>query len=337
MRPQLQEDVRGAPSLEDRNAVNPYAFIVGCPRSGTTLLRRMLDANREIAITRETHWIPKRLESRTGVRPDGRVAPGLLSSLLNDHRFRRMGLDEGELRSLVHEEPPPTYAAFVSAVFDLYGRAQSKALVGDKTPSYVTRIPMLHGLWPSARFVHLIRDGRDVVLSLLAWKRTKLPSRIPGWREQPVIAAALFWDRRVRLGVESGRGLGDRHYHEMRYESLITRPAEESARLCEFLGVPYDDAMLRFHEGRERHQPGLSAKKAWRPITPGLRDWRSEMGPRDVERFEAAAGELLEELGYRRAVARPRRDLVVLARRVRDSFAEALVADSAPVPRGWLS
>jgi hypothetical protein len=337
MLPQVKDDVRGAAPLEDDNAVNPYAFIVGCPRSGTTLLRRMLDAHREIAITRETHWIPKRLERRTGVRPDGRVTPELLSSLLSDDRFRRMGLDEAELRSLVHEEPPPTYAAFVSAVFDLYGRAQGKALAGDKTPAYVTRMSMLHGLWPSARFVHLIRDGRDVVLSLLAWGRARLPSRPPGWREQPVIAAALLWDCRVRLGVEAGRGLGPRHYHETRYESLTTRPAEECARLCEFLGLPYDDAMLRFHEGRERHQPGLSAKKAWRPITPGLRDWRSEMRPRDVERVEAAAGELLAELGYGRAVARPPRDQVVLARSLRDSFAEALVADSRPVPRGWLS
>jgi hypothetical protein len=332
------EEAAGAlPRVEESGAVNPYAFIVGCGRSGTTLLRRMLDAHPEIAITHETHWIPKRLERRTGLRPDGRVTPELLSSLLSYDRFRRMDLDEGELLSLIHAEPPPTYAGFVTAAFDLYGKAKGKALVGDKTPSYVTRIPMLHGLWPSARFVHLIRDGRDVVLSLLSWKRTKLPSRVPGWREQPVIAAALLWDCRVRLGIEAGRGLGPRHYYEIRYESLTTRPAEESARLCEFLGLPYDDAMLRFHERRERHQPGLSAKKAWRPITPGLRDWRSEMRPRDLERFEAAAGELLTELGYQRAVARPPRDLVVLARNLRDTFAEELAADSMPVPRGWLS
>jgi hypothetical protein len=333
----VQEDVHRIPPREENQEVNPYVFIVGCPRSGTTLLRRMLDAHREIAITHETHWIPKRLETRTGLRPDGRVRPELLSSLLSYDRFRRMDLDEGELRSLVQAEPPLTYAGFVTAVFDLYGKANGKALVGDKTPSYVTRIPMLHGLWPSARFVHLIRDGRDVVLSLLAWERTKLPSRVPGWREQPVIAAALLWDCRVRLGIEAGRGLGPRHYYELRYESLTKRPAEESARLCEFLRLPYDDAMLRFHEGRERQQPGLSAKKAWRPITPGLRDWRSEMRPRDIERVEAAAGELLAELGYRRSVARPARELVVLARSLRDSFAEALATQSMPIPRSWLS
>jgi hypothetical protein len=75
--------------------------------------------------------------------------------------------------------------------------------------------------------------------------------------------------------------------------------------LCQFLGVPYDDAMLRFHEGRERTEPNLDAKKAWRPVTQGLRDWRSQMSQQDVERFEAATGDLLDELGYERAVPNP--------------------------------
>jgi hypothetical protein len=63
--------------------------------------------------------------------------------------------------------------------------------------------------------------------------------------------------------------------------------------------------MLRFHEGRERTEPNLDAKKAWRPVTQGLRDWRSQMSQQDVERFEAATGDLLDELGYERAVPNP--------------------------------
>ena len=95
-------------------------------------------------------------------------------------------------------------------------------------------------------------------------------------------------------------------YYEVRYESLVRNPVEESAALCEFLGLPYDEAMPRFHEGRTNAKPGLSAKKAWLPITPGLRDWRTQMTAEDVERFEAAAGELLDELGSPQTIFSPR-------------------------------
>src|SRR5262249_27511497 len=76
-------------------------------------------------------------------------------------------------------------------------------------------------------------------------------------------------------------------------------------RLCAFLGVPFDERMLRFHEGRTVTAPGLSAKEAWLPITPGLRDWRTQMTAGDLERFEAAAAPLLDELRYPRAVPHP--------------------------------
>jgi hypothetical protein len=110
----------------------------------------------------------------------------------------------------------------------------------------------------------------------------------------------------------------------MRYEDLVSSPNDACARLCDFLGVPYDEAMLHFHEGRTRNRPGLDAKKAWLPITPGLRNWRSQMSPEDVERSEAAAGELLDELGYDRAFPRPSPQSLEQAARLREAFAAEL-------------
>ena len=74
--------------------MNPYVFIVGCARSGTTLLRRIIDAHRQIAITRETHWIAKRFERRQGVTPDGLVTPELVSRLLSREKFTRMRIGQ---------------------------------------------------------------------------------------------------------------------------------------------------------------------------------------------------------------------------------------------------
>jgi Sulfotransferase family len=316
--------------------VNPYVFIVGASRSGTTLLRRMVDAHREIAITRETHWIVDVLQAGDAVSPEAPVTPELLSRLLTEERFTRMGIDTAELERLVSGDAPPSYTQFVTAAFDQHGATHGKRLVGDKVPGYVTELSTLHGLWPQARFVHMIRDGRDVCLSVLDWQRAgREVTRFSAWREDPVSVTALWWERRVRLGRDAGAALAPGLYQELRYESLVAAPAGECEALCAFLGVPFDERMLRFHEGRERNDPNLSAKKAWRPVTAGLRDWRTEMSEEDLERFEAAAGELLDELGYPRAVPEPGPQAVERAARVRESFVRDSRRRGQRLPQGW--
>src|ERR671914_974011 len=105
-----------------------------------------------------------------------------------------MKVGREQLERLIDSDEPVSYPSFVSAIFDLYGQRKGKSLVGDKTPSYVLSLPTLHGLWPKAKFVHLIRDGRDVCLSMVNWKWVvkKLVRHFPNWTEDPVIAAALW-------------------------------------------------------------------------------------------------------------------------------------------------
>jgi hypothetical protein len=316
--------------------MNPYVFIVGCPKSGTTLLRRMVDAHPLVAIPNEQHWLPKWFEQRNGVTPEGFATPELLSKLLEYEKFSRMRIDREELERLIESDVPTKYSSFVSGVFDLYGKARGKPLVGDKTPAYVRSIPTLHALWPEAKFVHIIRDGRDVCLSTINWDRVfKIARRFAAWSQDPVSTAALWWEWNVTLGRESGGLLEQDLYYELRYEALIANPSEECAKLCKFLDVPYDDAMLHFRKRRERTQPGLDAKKAWRPVTSGLENWRTQMTAGDVERFEAAVGDLLDELGYARAVPRPSSEALKHASRIRTSFVRDLRRRGKRLPEGW--
>jgi hypothetical protein len=188
----------------------------------------------------------------------------------------------------------------------------------------------MNALWPKARFVHLIRDGRDVGLSFKSWNRSaKTVGRIATWSEDPIVTAALYWAWNVELGLEAGRPLAPDLYYEIRYEDLIADPEAQCAMLCDFLGLPYDEAMVRYHEGRTRTAPGLSAKKAWLPPTSGLRDWRSEMPPHDVERFEAAVGDTLDKLGYPRGVPRPSLGAREHGTRMRSLF------HKKPLPKSW--
>jgi hypothetical protein len=323
----------GTPSSPETSP-NPYLFIVGSARSGTTLLRRIVGAHPQIAITRETHWVPGFYEKREGVTPDGMVTPELLDRLAAHRRFPRFGIPREELERLLPADEPVTYSAFVSGFYDLYGGRKGKRLVGDKTGEYARHLPTLHALWPGARFVHLIRDGRDVCLSVLDWKERPGASRFATWEEDRVSTIALWWKRNVQLAREAGAPLAPDLYYEIRYEALVTRPDEESRALCDFLDVPFDGSMLRFHEGRTRTERGLSAKSAWLPITPGLRDWRAQMRKDDLERFEAAAGDLLDELGYERGSS-PGPEALERAANLRRRFADDVRRRRRPLPSSW--
>ena len=302
---------------------NPYVFIVGCPRSGTTLLQRLVNAHPDIAITPETHWIPRLYARAWALRSDGPVKRKLIRRVLGHPKFARLKISPEEIGRLTGKGRPSSYENLVSRIFDLYGERQKKPLVGDKTPDYVRSIETLHSLWPSARFVHVIRDGRDVALSMMEWPKFRpKPGDFATWRDDPVSTAALWWELNVRLGRQAGKSLGPELYYEIRYESLVSRPQEESAALCGFLRVPYADAMLRFYEVPAASDPGLEVKRAHLPVTRGLRDWNSQLLPRDNERFEAAAGALLEELGYARVVPRPRPEVLEHVGRIRHLFAE---------------
>ena len=303
---------------------NPYLFIVGCPRSGTTLLQRMVNAHPQLAIIPESHWILRLFDERKGLTPEALVTPEVISCLLEQVDFRRCRVDQSELETLLESDQPVSYADFVTDIFDAYGRAQGKTIAGNKTPGFARRLSVLHALWPRARFVHLIRDGRDVCLSVADWPKAqqKKPGIFCTWREDPVSTTAFWWELNVRLARQGGDLLGPELYHEVRYESLIDNPAQECGALCRFLALPYDDRMLRFHEGRTRTKPGLDAKHAWLPITCGLRDWASQIPAADVERFEAAAGGLLTELGYPRGVSHPRREALEHASKIRDLLAQ---------------
>ena len=315
--------------------MNPYVFIVGCARSGTKLLRKIIDAHPQIAIPPETQWIPKPFERRQGVTPDGLVTPELVSRLLSREKFTRMRIGQDELEGLVAGEEPVSYSSFVSAIFDLYGKGQGKRLVGDKTPSYLRHIPTLHALWPQAKFVHLIRDGRDVCLSILNWKRgERVAGRFATWSEDPVSITALWWKWNVRLGREDGAPLGPDLYHEVHYEALVSEPAKTCETLCDFLSIPYDEGVFKFHE--RLPDPRFHHKqKKWRPIVTGLRDWRTQMPVQDLERSEAAAGELLEELGYPRAVPEPPGEMMENTARIRKSFRQDVLAHRWRLPKGW--
>jgi hypothetical protein len=338
MEKRAQTSRRMAKQTTDYQGRDPYLFIVGCARSGTTLVRRIVDAHPEIAITTEMHWISHYVNYFKN--QNGLVTPELVCELSGHKRFAQFEIPREQFEGLLGSGEALPYPTFLNRVFGLYGALKNKPLVGNKTSGYVRRMRDLHALWPEAKFVHIIRDGRDVCLSVLNWKKAeRTAGRYASWEEDPVSTTALWWERKVRKGREDGVALGPGLYHEMHYEDLVDDPERECKRLCEFLGVPYDDTIIRFAEGKTKTDlPNArkTPKKAWLPITSGLRNWRTEMPATDIQRFEAAAGNLLEELGYERIFSRPTPQALEHATRIRKMFSRHVPErQEHPLERWW--
>jgi hypothetical protein len=327
---------RGGGVATNAETVNPYAFVVGAARSGTTLLQRMLDAHPQLAVVNETYWLRRRFREEAGLTREGLVTPALLPQLLASPRFPRMGVTEEDLVGLLSDEGPVRYEHFVARIFDLYAARRGKPLAGDKTPGYVRRIGQMHELWPRARFLHIVRDPRDVCLSMLEWRSgERTAGQFGTWEMDPVISTALYWKYSVGIGREAGQSLGPTLYQEVRYEDLVSSPERELEQICDFLRIPYADEMTRFYEGRTRPKPGRSSKAQWLPPTAGLRDWRTQLPIGDVERIEAAAGDLIHSLGYATrfdhcsSAARGR------VAEIRETFTGHLRAHGRVLPRDW--
>jgi Sulfotransferase family len=316
---------------------DPFVYVVGCPRSGTTVVQRMLDAHPDVAVSRSTHWVTLPLRDAAWSLADGRVTPELAEQVVGFRRFPKMDVDPDAVRRLAATAPPPTYEDFVRGVYALFAGGRQKGLAGDKTPAYVRWIPALADWFPTARFVHVVRDGRDVCLSLLDPKNEKKRAQLAAfstWVDDPVATAALRWEWDVRLGREGGAAVGADRYLELRYEALVGDPDAACRSLCTFLGLEAREEMVRFHEGRSRPGEGRDAKHAWGPVTAGLREWRRDMAAGDRARIEAVAGPLLDELGYPSPEAVGPEDLTRAAA-LRAVFAHEARGQGERTPDGW--
>lgn len=257
----------------------------------------MLDNHPQLTIANDTHFILRAAKRVLRRDPQPLLTPDLVAAVRSYRRFYRMGLDESDVQAAT--EHCRTYAEFVSRLYMLRGKKNQKELSGEKTPDNCRNMPLLHGLFPAARFVHIIRDGRNTALSTLSWaNENKGPGKWSLWNEDPLATCALWWRWQAGTGERNGQGLGDRFYHRVKYEDLVAEPENRLEAIARFLGIPYSVSMVNYHKGKTRHKPGLSAKSAWLPPVKNLRDWRTGMSAEDNEVFEGIAGDLLREIGY---------------------------------------
>lgn len=293
------------PSLH--HAMKPV-FLIGNPRSGTTMLRLMLTSHEDIGIPPESEFIA-RLFSRYGHVKN--FSQSDLTAFRNDLSGDPINLAEQWEVSLADLIPDSEtligqpYAMVCASIYRAYQQAKGLAptqLWGDKNNAYSQYVDLLAGLYPDARFVHLLRDGRAVLNSyrkVSADDDNKYAPVLP----KDAREVALRWsDTTSRIERHLERFARQR-WISLRYEDLLKEPEAQSRRLCEFLDLPYDAGMLEFHL-RNSEQALEPKKYGWKANTFHPLDkkkstsWLTELPPEALEQFESIASPALRKHGY---------------------------------------
>lgn len=277
--------------VETCGACAPF-FVMGPMRSGTTLLRLMLASHPRIAIPPESHFLPELIEFEESSAGLAESREKIIDWLILHRRLADFKLDAEWMRATLGTLNPFTTRSIASALFSEYARREGKARWGDKTPRYRSFLPQLRCLFPEARFIHVLRDGRDTALS--AWRAKFGPKT---W------AAAVYdWRDAIRDIRKGQRSIDRESFLEVRYEDLILNPQAVLTKICSFLREEYDPKMLRFSDTAQEVVPAWESawhSKLQKPLDANnTGKWKTELSPEQLLLFEQVAGKELVAAGY---------------------------------------
>lgn len=277
-------------------------FIVGCKRSGTTMLRLMLNEHPDIHIPNESWFLPDLWEKLPSAEPLSKSQlDTAFSTITSKWRWQFWDMSDDELFATLSSLNHPNLAKLIDAVYAYSAQRAGKRRWGDKTPIYVRHIDQIHRIFPSAKFIHIIRDGRDVCLSM---------SRLD-WRHQSVWHLARYWSKEVESGIRAGRKLGSNRYYEVSYEDLVLDGEGVLRKICDFLDIDFDNAMLRFYERAPDNiaswavDTELHQKTFRKPASSDVYRWKREMSPYRRYIFESIAGSTMDRVGQQRKAHGP--------------------------------
>ena len=269
---------------------------MGCHRSGTNLLYDMLLSSGGFAIYRGYLPLYKALIPRFGSMNNRANRKKILETWLRSKGFRRTGLDAAQLSTRIMDECR-NGGDFIRVVMDSVAESQHLQRWAVYDPDNVLHVERIKRDLPNALFVHIIRDGRDIALSLkkmggftpLPWDRSQTNS---------LVATALYWEWMIDQGRDHGRRF-PADYIEIRYEDLITSPHETLAKLGAFIDHDLDyDRIQRAGLGRLSETNSSFREEAAKEKINPLGRWKERLAHEDVAAIEATVGECLEENGY---------------------------------------
>ncbi len=267
-------------------------FVLGSVRSGTTLLYHMLLSAGGFAVYRTESHALNLLEPRFGDLGKIQNRKNLMQAWLDSKLFQLSGLDAGLIEKKVLAECS-NGGNFLRVVMEEIARGQGVERWADCTPEHLAYLPRIKETIPDALIVHIIRDGRDVALSL---EKQGWVKPFPWDRKRPLLAGAAYWDWIVRKGRKDGRSLG-KDYCEVRFEELIGNPREVLGQLSGFIEQDLDYDRIQQNGIGSVSEPNSSFAASGGGFHPVGR-WRESISAPEVATLEGMIGDTLEDLGY---------------------------------------
>lgn len=272
-------------------------FIVGAPRSGTTLLQRMLRSHPRISSpTGESHFViplyrnastfgdlGEKQNLRKVLQEMYRISQNFLDTDLHGMRF-----DIEKLAEEFHARHYDSIPAIISGLFEKNARGEGKSRWLDKTPYYILHLPKIRAMFPDSQIIHIIRDGRDCALSMIIRKYDL--------HVYNVYHAAKLWQQYVEAGQEWGNKLGPEVYFEFRYEDLLADQVATVQKICGFLGEEFSDSVINFQKSKDKKTKTPLLQKSLQQ--DNAEKWRRLMTHWQVSVFERTAGDTLMCNGY---------------------------------------
>lgn len=259
-----------------------FVFIVGAPRSGTTWLHRMIAEHPQVAaVDPELTWFSR-----------------YLPPALGNFEREKQHMDNGDWQQglpvlFTPEEMMQGLRELTGLVYERVLRTRPAAThIVDKHPNYANHMGTIARILPEARFIHIIRDGRDVAASMISAAQRE------HFGAGEARGAAEDWDRFTRSAMRYGREFGPQRYMEVRYEALMQDDGTLLGQLFRFMGLPIDLETARAIVERNAFgKKTFSAADPKRKANPG-QTWKERLSVRERHRFDRVAGPLLRELGY---------------------------------------
>lgn len=261
-------------------------IIGGCSRSGTTLMRVILDTHSQICCGPESNIFRRRFLLHRRHH-------------LFDSLSRKFDLSINEI--LEQCAKSKSQAEFIDLFYKAYCRQKKKTNWADKRPANVMRIDYIFKYFPKARFVHMIRDGRDTVCSLRRHPHMKIVDSklVKNETQKPIDQCVKKWVDRVQAGIKHR---ADPRYYEIRYEDLVLHPEPTLKNLMQFLGYGWEDSLLSYHEVKNNSRDPtrfVQNPEATQPLfQSSLARWKRELNAKEVEYVKKHAGPLLSDLDY---------------------------------------
>jgi Sulfotransferase family len=269
-------------------------FVLGCGRSGTKFLYHTLLSAGGFAVYYAESNAFNLLGSRFGNLRYRKNRQKMLDTWFTSKLFQRTGLTPEEIEPRVLNECHSA-ADFLRIVMETIAHKQGVHRWAECTPLHLLYLPLIKSLIPEALIVHIIRDGRDVAVSLnkIGWIRP-----YPWDRTRSLITAGIFWQWIVSKGLAYGRSMGQ-DYTEVHYERLVAQPQQTLARLGEFLQHDLDYDRIQQASLGSLQNPNSSFKddRASTDFSPVGR-WKTALSPEQVKDLETAIGDLLTKLDY---------------------------------------